>query len=182
VGRRNNCVFLAVLKYFVFWRRAEGVANRKVRSPSHGSRWYNDHGDKASERETMVMRSDTGPWNLTESGAFVPTGKPNPPQPPSSSETQYTYQYDQYGNWTEQTLSAALNRTKHFDPRMSFVVSWVTTNVCRCSAWRFPARLPINRHYAHCGQAPSQWSYRARSWPFGFAEEGLRREWVIASP
>jgi len=143
---------------------------------------YNDHGDKASERETMVMRSDTGPWNLTESGAFVPTGKPNPPQPPSSSETQYTYQYDQYGNWTEQTLSAALNRTKHFDPRMSFVVSWVTTNVCRCSAWRFPARLPINRHYAHCGQAPSQWSYRARSWPFGFAEEGLRREWVIASP
>lgn len=65
---------------------------------------YNDHGDKASKRETMVMRSDTGPWNLTEAGAFIPAGKPNPPQPPLGSETQYTYQYDQYGNWTEQTV------------------------------------------------------------------------------
>src|ERR1700737_3518326 len=33
---------------------------------------YNDHGDKASERQSTVMRSDTGPWNLTEAGAFVP--------------------------------------------------------------------------------------------------------------
>jgi YD repeat-containing protein len=65
---------------------------------------YNDHGDKASERETTVMSADTGPWNLTEAGAFVPAGKPNPPQPPLSSETQYAYEYDQYGNWTEQTI------------------------------------------------------------------------------
>src|SRR5260370_31482422 len=58
---------------------------------------YNDHGDKASERETMVIRSDTGPLNLTEAGAFVPTGKPNHPHPPLSSQTQDTHQYDQYG-------------------------------------------------------------------------------------
>jgi hypothetical protein len=77
---------------------------------------YNDHGDKASERETMVMRSDTGPWNLTEAGAFVPTGKPNPPQPPSSSETQYTYQYDQYGNWTEQTIVSRSQPDEAFRP------------------------------------------------------------------
>jgi hypothetical protein len=42
---------------------------------------------------------------------------------------------------TPQAMSAALNRTKHFDPRMSFVVNWVPTNVCRCSAWKSPARL-----------------------------------------
>jgi YD repeat-containing protein len=77
---------------------------------------YNDHGDKASERETMVMRSDTGPWNLSEAGAFVPTGKPNPPQPPLSSETQYTYQYDQYGNWTEQTTVSRSQPDEAFRP------------------------------------------------------------------
>lgn len=77
---------------------------------------YNDHGDKASERETMVMRLDTGPWNLTEAGAFVPTGKPNPPQPPSSSETQYTYRYDQYGNWTEQTIVSRSQPDEAFRP------------------------------------------------------------------
>jgi hypothetical protein len=77
---------------------------------------YNDHGDKASERETTVMRSDTGPWNLTEAGAFVPTEKPNPPQPPLSSETQYAYQYDQYGNWTEQTIVSRSQPDEAFRP------------------------------------------------------------------
>jgi len=65
---------------------------------------YNDYGDKASERETTVMTADTGPWALTEAGAFIPSGKPNPPQPPQMSERQYTYQHDQHGNWTEQTI------------------------------------------------------------------------------
>jgi YD repeat-containing protein len=77
---------------------------------------YNDHGDKASERETMVMRSDTGPWDLTEAGAFVPSGKPTPPLPPSSSETQYAYQYDQYGNWTEQTIVSRSQPDEAFRP------------------------------------------------------------------
>ena len=65
---------------------------------------YNDHGDKASEGQTVVMRSDTGPWELTEAGAFIPSGTPNPPQPSETSEIQYMYQYDQYGNWTELTI------------------------------------------------------------------------------
>ena len=77
---------------------------------------YNDHGDKSSERETMVMRPDTGPWNLTEAGAFVPAGKPNPPLPPSSSETQYAYQYDQYGNWTEQMIVSRSQPDEAFRP------------------------------------------------------------------
>jgi YD repeat-containing protein len=77
---------------------------------------YNDHGDKASERETTVMSPDTGPWNLTEAGAFVPAGKPNPHQPPLSSETQYSYQYDQYGNWTEQTIVSRSQPDEAFRP------------------------------------------------------------------
>jgi len=77
---------------------------------------YNDHGDKASERETTVMRSDTGPWNLTEAGAFVPSGKPNPPRPPLGFETQYAYQYDQYGNWTEQTIVSRSQPDEAFRP------------------------------------------------------------------
>jgi len=77
---------------------------------------YNDHGDKVSERETTVMRADTGPWNLTEGGAFVPSGEPNPPQPPTTYETQYAYQYDQYGNWTEQTIVSRSQPDEAFRP------------------------------------------------------------------
>jgi YD repeat-containing protein len=77
---------------------------------------YNDHGDKASERETTVMTPDTGPWDLTEAGAFIPAGRPNPPQPPLMSETQYTYQHDQYGNWTEQTIVGRSQPDEAFRP------------------------------------------------------------------
>jgi len=77
---------------------------------------YNDHGDKASERQTTVMRWDTGPWKLTETGAFIPEGRPNPPQPSLSSETQYAYQYDQYGNWTEQTFASRSQPDEAFRP------------------------------------------------------------------
>lgn len=77
---------------------------------------YNDHGDKASERQTMVMRSDTGPWELTEAGAFIPSGKQDPPLPPQTAEIQYTYQYDQYGNWTEETVVSRSQPDEAFRP------------------------------------------------------------------
>jgi len=74
---------------------------------------YNDHHDKASELETTVMSPDTGPWRLTDAGAFIPEGKQNAAQPPMTSETQYMYQYDQYGNWIEQTI---LSRSQPGEP------------------------------------------------------------------
>jgi len=77
---------------------------------------YNDHGDKASERETTVMSPDTGPWRLTDAGAFIPEGKQNPAQPPMTSETQYTYQYDQNGNWIEQTILGRSQPDEPFQP------------------------------------------------------------------
>ena len=42
-------------------------------------------------------------FSLTEAGTMMPVGDPQPAQPPTTYETQYTYQYDDYQNWTEQT-------------------------------------------------------------------------------
>lgn len=89
-------------------RRSGGIFGEQVTATT-----YNEQGDKASERETTIMRGDTGPWRLTDSGAFIPEGKQHPPKPPLISETQYTYQYDQYGNWTEQTV---LGRSQPDEP------------------------------------------------------------------
>jgi len=52
----------------------------------------------------MVMNPETGRvYSVTEAGTIVPVGEPPPAQAPTIYETQYTYQYDGYGNWTEQT-------------------------------------------------------------------------------
>jgi YD repeat-containing protein len=68
---------------------------------------FNDHGDKASERTTTVMNPEAGrEYGLTDVGTMIPVGQPQPVQPPAIYETQYTYQYDGYGNWTEQTTVA----------------------------------------------------------------------------
>jgi hypothetical protein len=78
---------------------------------------YNDHGDKASERETTTMSPEAGrQYSLTEAGAFIPSGQPKPAPPPTTSETQYTYQYDQYGNWTEQTIVGRSQLDEAFRP------------------------------------------------------------------
>ena len=68
---------------------------------------YNDHGDKASERTTTVMNPEAGrEYGLTDVGTMIPVGQPQTAQPATIYETQYTYQYDGYGNWTEQTAAA----------------------------------------------------------------------------
>jgi hypothetical protein len=92
-------------------RRSGGMTGEQVTITE-----YNDHGDKALERRTRVMNPDTGPWRLTEAGAFIPSGKPNPPQPPSTVEDQYTYQYDEHGNWTEQTIAERTQPDESFRP------------------------------------------------------------------
>ena len=53
---------------------------------------YNEHGDAESE--------------ITRSTRPEAENEPTAPGPPSSySETRYSYQYDQHGNWTEKTVS-----------------------------------------------------------------------------
>ena len=65
---------------------------------------YNDHGDKESERTTTILNPEAGrEYSLTEAGTITPAGQPRPAQPPSTYEIQYKYEYDSYGNWTEQT-------------------------------------------------------------------------------
>ncbi|HTQ62094.1 MAG TPA: RHS repeat domain-containing protein [Candidatus Solibacter sp.] len=73
---------------------------------------YNEHGDKAEERKTYAENSivPTGvEFSVGEHGAVIPN-KPSaqqPPQPPLPEPTviKYTYQYDAYGNWTQQTAT-----------------------------------------------------------------------------
>ena len=67
---------------------------------------YNDFGDKASERTTTVMNPEAGrEYSVNEAGIMIPVGQPQPARPPAMYETQYTYQYDAHGNWTELTTT-----------------------------------------------------------------------------
>ena len=51
---------------------------------------YNEQGDKASEITRTISAGGSGD---------------EPPGPPEYSEARYSYQYDDYGNWTEQAVS-----------------------------------------------------------------------------
>jgi len=78
---------------------------------------YNDQGDKASERTTKIMNPEVGrEYSLTEAGTMIPAGQPQPAQPPSTYETQFTYQYDSYGNWTEQSSVARSRPDAPWEP------------------------------------------------------------------
>lgn len=78
---------------------------------------YNDHGDKASERTTTAMNPEARrEYGLAEDGTMIPTGQPQPAQPPSTYETQCAYQYDSYGNWTAQTTVARTRPDGVFAP------------------------------------------------------------------
>ena len=81
---------------------------------------YNDHGDKASEKTTTVRNPETGrQYSLNDAGAMIPVGQPNPAQPPTVYEAQYTYQCDTYGNWTEQATAG------RSEPGAAFVPGFV---------------------------------------------------------
>jgi len=78
---------------------------------------YNDHGDKASERTTTVMNPEAGrQYTVSEAGTMIPVGQPPPAQPPAVYETQYTHQYDAYGNWTELTTAGRSDPGAPFAP------------------------------------------------------------------
>jgi YD repeat-containing protein len=69
---------------------------------------YNEHGDESALRETITVNS-TVPIGVAfsedENGTFTPINPAAEPTrfPEISGEVRYTYQYDSYGNWTEQT-------------------------------------------------------------------------------
>ena len=72
---------------------------------------YNEHGDKNAQRETMTENS-AGPgfaeYSIGEDGTLTPDIPANEPTElpdrfPSENEVRYEYEYDSYGNWTQQT-------------------------------------------------------------------------------
>jgi len=78
---------------------------------------YNEHGDKALERTTSIMSPLAGmQFSVTDAGAMIPDGPPPPVQPPTVYETQYTYQYDSHGNWTELTTAGRSATDAAFGP------------------------------------------------------------------
>lgn len=75
---------------------------------------YNDNGDIAEQRTTIISAMGMGTqYSIGENGALIPD-KPTGPEANVSldSDVHYTYQYDQYGNWTQQTTTDA----KHAAP------------------------------------------------------------------
>jgi YD repeat-containing protein len=74
---------------------------------------YNDQGDKAEERTTIMGNSVIpvgAEYSIDENGTLVPS-QPEVERlapagvPSEDSKILYTYQYDSYGNWVEQTLN-----------------------------------------------------------------------------
>ncbi len=51
---------------------------------------------------------------------MIPVGAPQPASPPTESETRYTYQYDGYGNWIEQTISSRYTVTEPSQPSSTY--------------------------------------------------------------
>jgi hypothetical protein len=70
---------------------------------------YNEHGDKIEERQKFNDNSRFGvgvPVSFDSQGEPVPTEqKPEGRTLPQGNVVQYSYQYDQYGNWTERVAS-----------------------------------------------------------------------------
>jgi len=82
---------------------------------------YNERGDKAEERTTSAQDPDFGrEYSLNEDGTMLPTGKASAPTPQTEYVARYTYQYDGYGNWTEQAVSSRSNPDEPFAQVVSY--------------------------------------------------------------
>ena len=81
----------------------------------HMSRWifsrqqeieiaYNEHGDKATEITRSTLPADADEQSTPHGG------------PPEYEEVRYSYEYDDYGNWTKEALSCRSNPDDAFQP------------------------------------------------------------------
>jgi YD repeat-containing protein len=73
---------------------------------------YNESGDKSEERTTIAGNSAVpvgAAFSVDENGTLIPdkrnTELTEIPDLSSEEEVRYTYQYDNYGNWTQQTVN-----------------------------------------------------------------------------
>jgi YD repeat-containing protein len=72
---------------------------------------YNEHGDKSEERMTLAGNTvfPVGvEYSISEDGTLVPSkaasNAPSFPELPKLDIVEYHYEYDHYGNWTEQAV------------------------------------------------------------------------------
>ena len=71
---------------------------------------FNEHGDKSEDRMTVTTDNRAFPghsFSMDENGTIIPdevSNAPSVPEPPRLLVTEYRYEYDRYGNWTEQTV------------------------------------------------------------------------------
>lgn len=93
-------------------RRAKVILHQGSLGDFTSTYSYNDHGDVVEEK-TILTKNPSMPtgvdFHLDESGNLVPEKPPSewPSQPdfPQQPAVHYSYQYDSYGNWTEQTTN-----------------------------------------------------------------------------
>ena len=72
---------------------------------------YNDQGDFAEQHTTVISALPmSGPFSIAENG-IIPSRKFTGPAGNvlDDSDVRYTYEHDDYGNWTQQTMTD----TKH---------------------------------------------------------------------
>jgi YD repeat-containing protein len=80
---------------------------------------YNEHGDKSEERITITDNTAfpvSVPHSMDENGSLTPTtgsSTPSVPTPPKLEIIEYRYEYDQHGNWTEQTVVHRSESNEH---------------------------------------------------------------------
>jgi len=89
--------------------RVTEVRDRNSASDSVTTTSYNEHGDKSEERMTttsnLVFPAGVA-LTIDEDGTLIPDSDPPPPGPERTllNITEFRYEYDQYGNWTERTV------------------------------------------------------------------------------
>lgn len=90
--------------------RVKEVRDRNFALDTVTTTSYNEHGDKSEER--MALTDNTAfpvgvAYSMDENGTLIPekvSNTPSVPEPPKLDIIEYRYEYDQYGNWTEQTV------------------------------------------------------------------------------
>jgi len=95
--------------------RATTIRERNMAFERTTTLAYNDHGDKADESTATIDNCVVPigvPHSIDDNGSLIPTNvKSEAPAPPpflrEKHVVQYSYEYDDHGNWTRQTASAA---------------------------------------------------------------------------
>lgn len=92
-------------------RRVTEVRDRNFAMDRVTTTTYNEHGDKSEERMTLTGNTAIPvgvEYSISEDGTLIPTkpGSDVPlfPELPKLDIVEYHYEYDRYGNWTEQAV------------------------------------------------------------------------------